>query len=177
MRARARGHTETCRGGAGGRQRPSSAREGAAGCAWARAHDEEVEAEAEGHGNEQPRVAPRRHLQQAAVLRERVERVEHLDRHEHRERERRRRRLALLEVGARLGGEVDAAKRGRVEVGPGRALAPMRELVEGDQAVACAEQGGRVDREGGCGGGGATAGFGCGVAALRVVCLPSPAQS
>mmetsp|Transcript_11461 Transcript_11461/g.36259 ORF Transcript_11461/g.36259 Transcript_11461/m.36259 type:complete len:251 (+) Transcript_11461:266-1018(+) len=98
-------------------------------------HDDEVEAKADGHRDEEPRVAPRRHLQQRAVLGKRVQRVQHLDRHEHGQRERARRRLALGEVGARLGRQVDTAKRRRLEVGPRRALAPVRELVEGNECV------------------------------------------
>ena len=43
--------------------------------------DDKVEAERHRHRQQQPRVLPRRHLQQRAVLRERIQSVEHLDRH------------------------------------------------------------------------------------------------
>ena len=73
---------------------------------------DEVKDERDRHGAEEPRVDPRGHRQEGAVLRQGVKCVEHLDGHEHRERERGGCLLALAaEVLARLRGEVHAAVR------------------------------------------------------------------
>lgn len=60
--------------------------------------EEEVEAERERDGAEQPLVRPGRHAHQRLVLAQAVQRVAHLDEHEHRERQ--RRRLLALEDAA-----------------------------------------------------------------------------
>mmetsp|Transcript_9814 Transcript_9814/g.26682 ORF Transcript_9814/g.26682 Transcript_9814/m.26682 type:complete len:384 (+) Transcript_9814:266-1417(+) len=97
--------------------------------------DDEVEAKGDEHGQQEPGIAPRRHLQQGAILRECVKRVEHLNGHEHRQGEGGGLHLAIREVQARLRGQVDAAEGGRLEVSPRGALSPVRELVKGDKGV------------------------------------------
>ncbi len=51
-------------------------------------HVEDDEVDGDGHGasDDQPRVLPRRHRDERAVLGERVESIKHLDHHEHGER-------------------------------------------------------------------------------------------
>ena len=46
-----------------------------------------MESERDGHGEQEPRIGPRRHDQEAGVLGESVQRVEHLDGNKDREGE------------------------------------------------------------------------------------------
>mmetsp|Transcript_9492 Transcript_9492/g.19197 ORF Transcript_9492/g.19197 Transcript_9492/m.19197 type:complete len:511 (+) Transcript_9492:483-2015(+) len=106
-----------------------------------------MQPEGDGHREQQPRVHPRRHGKERAVLGDCVERIEHLDGHEHRERHGGGGLLArAAEVGAWLGRKVHAAvgrprpERRRpilveAQLGKLRALAPVGELAVGDERV------------------------------------------
>mmetsp|Transcript_12287 Transcript_12287/g.32633 ORF Transcript_12287/g.32633 Transcript_12287/m.32633 type:complete len:474 (-) Transcript_12287:433-1854(-) len=104
-----------------------------------------MQAEADEHRHDQVRVHPRRHLQQTSIFAKRVQRVEHLDRHENAQRQRARLRLSHGKVLAWRAERHATSTRGAVrkagaESLPRLALTPRHQLLHRDGRVAVAAQ-------------------------------------
>mmetsp|Transcript_11360 Transcript_11360/g.25637 ORF Transcript_11360/g.25637 Transcript_11360/m.25637 type:complete len:407 (-) Transcript_11360:1767-2987(-) len=104
-----------------------------------------MQAKADEHRHDQVRVHPRRHLQQTSIFAKRVQRVEHLDRHENAQRQRARLRLAHGKVLAWRAERHATSTRGAVrkagaESLPRLALTPRHQLLHRDGRVAVAAQ-------------------------------------